>query len=243
MANILDGRVALITGGASGQGAEEARLFAAEGAKVVITDLNEDGGSALADALGEGAIFLRHDVASASDWEMIVKAATERFDKIDILVNNAGISGSGSVLDVSEEEMRRFMDINMLGALLGIQAVVPAMPDGGSIINISSSVALRGFPSLAAYGVSKWALRGLSRYAAQDLAPRKIRVNTILPGVIDTPMMRNSGGDMAKEVLKIIPLARFGEEREIAETALFLASDASAFMTGSELLADGGVNA
>ncbi|WP_157218945.1 SDR family NAD(P)-dependent oxidoreductase [Flavisphingomonas formosensis] len=240
----LDGKVAIITGGSRGQGAAEARLFLAEGASVVLTDLNPDG-AALAEELGERAAFLTHDVADRAGWAKVVETAESRFGRIDILINNAGITGYEPIDQITPERMQRYMDIHVHGALYGIQAVLPAMRrQGGAVVNVASTAALRGYPTYVGYGVSKWAMRGLTRYAAHDLVADGIRINTILPGGIDTPMLNQAeGAALIDAARNAVPMKRFGIAEEIARVALFLVSDASSYMTGAELVVDGGLNA
>jgi 3alpha(or 20beta)-hydroxysteroid dehydrogenase len=241
---LLEGKVALITGAARGQGAAEARLFHAEGASLVLTDINT-GGEALAAEFGERALFVRHDVSRREEWQTVAELARDRFGKVDILVNNAGIAGYEPVQTITAEQMQRYLDIHLMGALFGIQAIEPLMPaSGGSIVNIASTAALRGYRTYVGYGASKWALRGLSRYAAQDLVERSIRVNTVLPGGVDTPMLgQSAGAELIAAARAAVPMQRFGTADELARTVLFLASDLSSYMTGAELVVDGGLNA
>lgn len=241
----LDGKIAIITGAARGQGAAEARLFAAEGAKVILTDLDEATGTALAAELGEAALFHRHDVASRTDWDSVADLVHMRHGRADILVNNAGITGYEAVQSITAEQMQRYLDIHLFGALHGIQAIAPLMTgDSGSIINIASSAALRGLPGYVGYGVSKWALRGLTRYAANDLVGQNIRVNTVMPGGVETSMLAQSAGaDLINAARAQVPMKRFAAAEELARTVLFLASDQSSYMTGAEIVVDGGLNA
>lgn len=241
---LLEGKVAIITGGARGQGAEEARLFLEEGASVILTDLNPAGAD-LAAQLGEQAIFQLHDVASVADWKTVGDLARERFGKVDILVNNAGVAGWEPTQTVTADQIRRYFDIHVMGALFGMQAIVPLMPEsGGSIVNIASTAAIGSIPSYVGYGTSKWALRGLSRYAARDLIAQNVRVNCVLPGGVETEMLNaGGGGDLIDAARAMVPMNRFGEAGEIAQVVLFLASDKSSYMTGSEIIADGGMNA
>ena len=241
----LDGKVAIITGAARGQGEAEARLFHAEGASLVLTDLNP-AGETLAEMLGDRAVFMRHDVATQADWQAVADLAKRSFGKVDILVNNAGVTGIEPTGSITPAEMQRYLDIHVFGPLFGIQAIVPLMTaPGGSIVNIASVAALRGYPSYIGYGTSKWALRGLSRYAAYDLADRGIRVNTVLPGGVDTPMLNDAGApaELIDAVRNAVPMKRFASAHELAQTVLFLASDQSSYMTGAELIVDGGVSA
>ncbi|MDR7103643.1 3alpha(or 20beta)-hydroxysteroid dehydrogenase [Croceicoccus sp. BE223] len=211
---------------------------------MVITDINEDG-AATAEQLGPDCIFRRHDVASEKDWADVAGLAKEHFGKVDILVNNAGITGYEATETISPEAMRRYFDIHVMGALFGMQAVVPIMAEeGGSIINIASTAAVRGLPSYVGYGTSKWGLRGLSRYAAFDLVAKNIRVNCVMPGGVETEMLRQAAGqDLIDAARQSVPMKRFGTTSEIAQAVLFLASDQSSYMTGAELILDGGLNA
>lgn len=241
---ILAGKVAVVTGASRGQGEAEARLFHAEGAALVLTDLNP-AGKALAVELGSNAVFLRHDVSDQAGWANVARCAAAHFGKADILINNAGITGYEPVDRITVPEMQRYLDIHLYGALFGLQAIVPLMPEeGGAIVNIASTAALRGYAGYAGYGVSKWALRGLTRYAAHDLVSRRIRINTILPGGIDTPMLnRPEAAALIDAARAAVPMKRFGAAEEIARIALFLASDAASYLTGTEIVADGGLNA
>jgi len=241
----LTGKVLILTGAAGGQGRVAARLFAAAGARLVLTD-RDPGGSEVARTLGAGTIFLHHDVSRREDWEAIVAAAVAGFGGIDVLINNAGIAGRDDVQSLTPERMRGYLDVNLLGALNGIQAVLPAMRarGGGSIVNICSISALRSTPGLAGYGISKWALRGLSRYAAAELARHKVRVNLVLPGAVDVSMIKDGQSDAGKQAFAgQVPLKRLASSEEIAQAALFLASDAASYVTGSELVVDGGISA
>lgn len=240
---VLDGKVAVITGASRGQGEAEARLFHAEGASVLLTDISAAGDAVAAD-LGDRAAFHAHDVTSVADWAAVAAFARERFGKVDILVNNAGIAGYESVDEITPAQLQHYLDIHLFGAVYGIQAVLPLMGKGGSIINVASTAALRGYARYVGYGVSKWALRGLTRYAAQDLVSRGIRVNTILPGGVETPMLiRDDDGDLIQAARDAVPMKRFATARELAEAALHLASDRSSYMTGAEIVVDGGLNA
>ena len=242
----LDGRVALISGGARGQGEAEARLFHAEGAAVVIGDVLDDEGSALASALGDGAQFVHLDVSQEDQWAAAVDQVRESHARLDVLVNNAAILRFGSIRDTSVEDYRRVIDVNQLGVFLGMRAVVPLMTDqgSGSIINISSTEGTAGLAGLVAYASSKWAVRGLTKVAAMELGALGIRVNTILPGGVETPLVKSAGidGDISGWFTKL-PLGRIGQPSEIAQVALFLAGDASSYCTGAEIVADGGLTA
>jgi 3alpha(or 20beta)-hydroxysteroid dehydrogenase len=243
---LMDGKVAIITGAARGQGAAEARLFAEAGAKIVLTDLAEEAGNALAAELGENAIFIKHDVASEANWRIVADAAIARFGRIDALVNNAGITGYKSVLETDANELQRYLGIHVFGPHFGIQAVVPAMRQagGGAIVNIVSTAALRANPDFYAYGVSKWGLRGLTRYAAKDLVGFNIRVNAILPGGVETPMLGDSSASPIVDAARAaVPMKRFAQAEEIGRVALFLCSDYASYMTGTDVVVDGGLNA
>jgi 3alpha(or 20beta)-hydroxysteroid dehydrogenase len=241
----LQGKVALITGGARGQGADEARLFIAEGATVYITDVLEEQGEKTATALG--ARFMAQDVTSAARWTEIVSAIVAEHGRIDVLVNNAGVFKVARLLDTSEEDYDRIIAINQKGVFLGMQAVAPTMCDAGSgaIVNISSLAGLEGAPGAFAYGASKWAVRGMSRTAAQELGRFGVRVNSVHPGFIDTEMMSQTpavvSGKMEK-VMRLIPLGRTAEAEEVAKLVLFLSCDESSYCTGSEFTVDGGLH-
>ena len=239
----LQDRTALISGGARGQGAVEARLFAGEGANVVLTDVLDEEGERTADIIG--GRFLHHDVTSEEEWAAVVARAVELHGGIDILVNNAGIYRIGSLLETSLEEYRSVIEVNQVGVFLGMRAVAPAMIEGGggSIVNISSLAGLRGGGGGIAYGASKWAVRGMTKSAAVALAPHGIRVNSIHPGVIETPMLGDTSMAVPGNIERFAegaPLGRIGQPEEVARLALFLASDESAYSTGSEFIVDGG---
>ena len=244
----LAGKVAFISGGARGMGAAEVRLFCAEGASVAFGDVLEEEGSALAAEISEKggqALFLPLDVTSAAQWQAVIEATVARFGKLDILVNNAGVSGAGLVEDVSEAEWDRVMDINAKGVFLGTKTVLPVLRHngGGSIINISSQLALVAVDnSSSQYMASKGAVRILTKATAIQYAKDGIRANSVHPGPIATPM--TEGGrtdpDRYNTTVSRIPLGRYGEPDDVAYGVLFLASDESSFMTGSELVIDGG---
>jgi 3alpha(or 20beta)-hydroxysteroid dehydrogenase len=247
----LEGKVALITGGARGMGASEAQLFIDEGAKVVITDILDDQGKETARRLspdGSRCVFYHHDVTSESDWELVVADAIAAFGQIDVLVNNAGIFEQGSILDTSLSQFERTMDINVTGVFLGMKTVAPHMVQRkqGSIINISSVAGLNGTPGFIAYGASKWAVRGMTKGVAKELAPFGVRVNSIHPGIIDTPMLQtfDDAGEGVREMVRTrIPLGYEAEPIHVARLALYLGSDDSAYSTGSEFIVDGGWSA
>jgi 3alpha(or 20beta)-hydroxysteroid dehydrogenase len=242
----LDGRVALITGGARGQGEAEARLFHEEGASVVVADILDEEGAALAGSLGEGAEYVHLDVSDETQWAAAIDGIRQRHEHIDVLVNNAAILRFGTIRDTSLEDYLKVLQINQVGVFLGMRAVVPVMSDqgGGSIINISSTEGTAGLAGLVAYASTKWAVRGLTKVGAMELGSLGIRVNTILPGGVETPLVKSAGidGDISGWFTKL-PLGRIGQPSEIAHVALFLASDASSYCTGAEIVADGGLTA
>lgn len=242
----LDGKVAIVTGGAQGQGEAIVRAFVAEGASVAIADINEAGGQALSDELGDRAHFTRHDVSDPVSWEALVADTNERFGAVDVLVNNAGILRFGDIDKMPLAEAQLVWGVNLQGCFLGMQAVTPTMKrnGGGSIINASSVEGLGGMGSLVAYCGSKWAIRGMTKAASHELARRKIRVNSVHPGMIDTPMTQEFGGDAAMEFgATKVPMRRVGTPADIAPTYVFLASDESSYITGAEIAVDGGVTA
>jgi len=240
----LQDKVAIITGAASGQGAAEARLFAAEGAKVVITDVNDGGGRKVADDIGADAVFIHHDVADEISWKNVIRATLEAFDKINILINNAGVYRPKPFQETDAQLLTFHYRVNVLGVFLGMQAVYPFMlTTGGAIVNISSGAGVRGYPGLFAYAGSKWMVRGLSKCAAVDLAKTGIRVNTILPGLIDTPMLGENSEEYLEQLTRLVPAGRLGTADEVAEAALYLASDAAAYVSGAELAVCGALMA
>lgn len=240
----LEGKVAIITGGAQGMGETHARRFVKEGAKVVLTDILEEKGQALADELGENALFLKQDVTSAAEWETVVAKAEEAFGPVNVLVNNAGISMAKSILQITEEEYRRIVDINQTSVFLGMKTTIPSMQKagGGSIVNVSSINGLVG--GAIGYTDTKFAVRGMTKAAAVECAHYGIRVNSVHPGVIATPMIvQEDQKAQIEEFAKQIPLKRIAESEEITNLVLFLASDESSYSTGSEFVADGGITA
>jgi NAD(P)-dependent dehydrogenase (short-subunit alcohol dehydrogenase family) len=241
----LAGKTALVTGAARGIGAGIASLFAAEGAAVVIADILDQRGEALAADIataGGKAVYLHLDVTSQADWARAVDNAIERFGRIDILVNNAGINDRLSIIGTSIASWRQVMAVNLDGMLFGLRAVAPVMRDGGggSVVNMASAAGLTG-TGFAAYSASKWAIRGLTRCAALEFAPWRIRVNAICPGLVLTEL--NEGQPYLEPVARANPLGRAGTVDDIARLALFLASDASAYMTGQDHVIDGGTTA
>ena len=242
----LDGRVAIVTGGARGQGGAEATLFRAEGAEVVITDVLRDEGEALAAEIG--ATFVAHDVRSEEAWVAVVGETRERHGRIDVLVNNAGIFQLGRLVDTDLETYRRIIDVNQVGVFLGMRAVAPTMIEqqSGSIVNISSVAGLRAAPGGFAYGASKFAVTGMTKSAATELVRHGIRVNSIHPGMIETDMMTEVTGGNAErhdKFARSVPMRRPADPGEVASLALFLASDDSGYSTGSEFVIDGGMTA
>ena len=240
----LEGKVAIITGAARGMGAAHARRFVAEGAKVVLTDLNVEEGTALASELGENALFVQQNVTSADEWANVVAQAEKAFGPVNVLVNNAGISVSKSFLQMTEEEYRRIVDINQVSVFLGLKTVVPSMQKagGGSIVNISSINGIVG--GAVGYTDTKFAVRGMTKAAAMECSHYGIRVNSVHPGVIETPMVTQGDSvEAIKEFAKHIPLKRMAQPEEVTNLVLFLASDESSYSTGSEFIADGGLTA
>ena len=238
----FDGKVILISGGARGQGAAESRLLVQQGAKVVIADLLEKEGTELAKQLGSAAKFVRCDVTVEADWARAVQAA-ESLGGLHGLVNNAAIYQPRRLMETDLDLWNRHLTINQTGCFLGMKAVVAPMErsGGGSIVNISSGAGLRGSPQAFAYSTTKWALRGMTKAASMDLARRKIRVNSIHPGPIETDMLTEWSGDQREKRLKSVPMRRTGSADEVAHAVLFLLSDESSYVTGAELAVDGGV--
>ena len=247
----LDGKVALISGGARGQGAAEARMFAREGAKVVIGDVLDAEGTSVAAEIAESggdALFVHLDVTHEEGWRSAIGAAVSSFGKLDVLVNNAGIWRRGRVEDTTVEDWDTIMDVNAKGVFLGTKLAIPEMrkAGGGSIINISSTAGLVGGPRSSAYTASKGAVRLFTKATAIQYAKEGIRANSIHPGPIETAMIQQvwQGDEQNREeAIARTPLGRIGTPEDIAYGALFLASDESSFMTGSELVIDGGSTA
>jgi len=238
----VDGKVALISGGAQGMGAEDARALIAEGAKVVIGDILDDKGQALADEINaetpDAIRYVPLDVTQADQWEAAVATAVDTFGKLDVLVNNAGTVALGQIGKFDMVKWQRVIDVNLTGTFLGMQATVEAMKTagGGSIINVSSIEGLRGAVMVHPYVASKWAVRGLTKSAALELGPHNIRVNSLHPGFIRTPMTKHFPDNMLR-----IPLGRPGQPDEVATFVVFLASDESRYSTGAEFVVDGGL--
>ena len=242
----LEGKVALISGGARGMGAVEAAMFAQEGAKVVIGDVLDAEGEAVAASIPDGVCsFIRLDVTSEDEWRAAIALAVERYGKLDVLVNNAGVGATSMIEDTSEAEWDRVMDINAKGVFLGTKYAIPQMrrAGGGSIINISSQLGIVGMDiSSPQYQASKGAVRLLTKSTAIQYAAEGIRCNSVHPGPINTPMTASRRSDPAIQSLMVsrVPLGRYGEPIEVAYGVLYFASDEASFVTGSELVIDGG---
>jgi 3alpha(or 20beta)-hydroxysteroid dehydrogenase len=238
----LTGKVAIITGAARGFGAQTATLFAARGAKVLVTDA-DDGTAEVAASIGDNARAMKLDVTSEADWSAAFGEAEQAFGRVDILVNNAGIMSPGSLQETSAAMFESFFRVNQLGVLLGMKAAVdPLTRSGrGAIVNLSSCLAMRGVKGNIGYAATKWAVRGLTKCAALELAPLGIRVNAVMPGAGQTRMLDPFGEDVRNEMLAGIPFGRFGKASEIAEVIAFLASDAASYVSGAELSVDGAV--
>ena len=240
----LDGKVALITGGARGQGEAEGQRFREEGAEVYLTDVLIEQGQAAAAAIG--ATFIEHDVTDSDAWSRAIERIEKEKGRLDVLVNNAGIFQMKGMVETERELWDRTIAINQTGVFLGLQAVAPVMirQGSGSMINISSVAGLRGSGGAFAYGASKWAVRGMTKSAAQELSPHGVRVNSIHPGIIETAMVDEfSRKGINERVRQQIPMGHYAEVSEVANLALFLASDESRYCSGSEFVVDGGLTA
>lgn len=244
--NRLAGKVVIITGAAMGQGAAEAKMYAQEGASIVATDMQE---ALLQEVVGEitsaggKAIAVKHDVASDADWKNVVEKAVQAFGKVDVLVNNAGVSTDKKLDQFDLEHWNKVLNINLTGCIVGMKYVVPEMKKvgGGSIIHISSIAGLVALNYTNAYTASKGALRALAKASAVELAPDNIRVNSVHPGIIVTPMIQEALDQGAQQMFEMgTPLPRLGKPEDIAYGVLFLASDESSFVTGTEMVIDGG---
>ncbi|MFI9822902.1 SDR family NAD(P)-dependent oxidoreductase [Streptomyces sp. NPDC052013] len=244
----LDGRVVFVTGAARGQGEQEARLFAQEGARVVVADVLDDPGQAVAKEIG--ARYVRLDVGREDDWQAAVAVVRETYGRIDGLVNNAGILRFNSLLDTPLDEFMEVVRVNQVGCFLGIRTVGREMARGGTIVNTASYTGLTGMAAVGAYAASKHAILGLTRVAALELAARGIRVNAVCPGAVDTPMSRPAaaGGEGGEEEARaiegfyrrLVPLGRMGRAEEVARLALFLSCEDSSYITGQPFVIDGG---
>jgi 3alpha(or 20beta)-hydroxysteroid dehydrogenase len=243
----LKDKVAIITGAARGQGEATARLFASEGCSVVMTDVLSTEGETVAADIGGDTIFMHHDISDEDAWARVVGEAIARFGKIDILVNNAAIPLFNPIENTTGADVLRLFTVNGLGPFLGIKAVLPHMKEArsGSIVNISSVNGLRGTTGMSAYDMTKWAVRGLTKTIALEAAAYNVRVNSVHPGAIDTPMLNPTGdpetGKLACDLG--IPFRRVGKPGEIAAASLFLASDDASYVSGAELAVDGAWNA
>ncbi|HUP72648.1 MAG TPA: SDR family oxidoreductase [Acidimicrobiales bacterium] len=244
MTDKLGGKVALITGAGRGQGLAEARLFRSEGASVVLADIRFDDRASIEQEFADTGLVVDLDVGEPEQWQAVVEAARQRFGGIDVLINNAGIvAPSAAIIDLDLDLYQRVIRVNQIGPLLGIKFVAPSIiaRGGGAIVNVSSVAGLGAIPGAAPYVSSKFATRGLTKVAAIELGPHKVRVNSIHPGGVDTPMLRES--ESAKRINyepKNLPLGRIAQPEEVARLALFLACDDSSYCTGSEFVIDGG---
>ncbi|MEU6088990.1 glucose 1-dehydrogenase [Streptomyces sp. NPDC047085] len=245
----LDGRVVIVTGAARGQGEQEARLFVAEGARVVVADVLDDLGGALAKEIG--ATYVHLDVGVEEEWKAAVAAAKKAYGRLDGLVNNAGILRFNALVDTPLDEFMQVVQVNQVGCFLGMKTVAPELADGGTIVNTASYTALTGMAAVGTYAATKHAVLGLTRVAALELASRRIRVNAICPGAIDTAMSNPARLDpdadpeeMSRALdelyRKLVPLGRVGQPEEVARLALFLTSDDSSYITGQPFVIDGG---
>ncbi|WP_313799597.1 glucose 1-dehydrogenase [Cytobacillus sp.] len=240
----LNEKVAIITGGARGMGASHVRAFIKEGAKVMIADILEQEGKALANELGENVKFIKLDVTKRANWEEVVAETEKAFGPINVLVNNAGISMNRSIEETSEEDYRRILDINQVSVFLGMKSVIPSMKkgNGGSIVNISSINGLVG--GAIGYTDTKFAVRGMTKAAALELSRFGIRVNSVHPGVIETPMiLQEDSKEAIQEFAKYIPSGRVAKPEEVSNLVVYLASEESSYSTGSEFVVDGGLTA
>lgn len=247
----LDGKVAIITGAARGQGAAHAKAFIEEGAMVAITDILTEEGSQLAEQLGANCRFYQHDVTSLEEWESIISDVENTFGPVNILVNNAGIGFKKSILDMTEEEYRKIIDVNQVSVFLGMKSVIPSMLkiNSGSIVNISSIAGLLGSKDgSVAYDASKFAVTGMTKSIGLEMAHTGIRVNSVHPGIIMTPMVMTKDEnptvvDSIGKLLNHVPMQRGATPEEVTNLVLFLASDDSSYSTGSEFIIDGGLTA
>jgi len=246
MAGRLDGKVALITGAARGQGAAEAELFVAEGARVAVTDVLDPEGRAVAAALGDAALYRHLDVTVEADWRAAVERVTAAWGRLDVLVNNAGIGVPPRGIEHEDPaDHRRVVDVNLEGVYLGMRAVVPVMARqaSGSIVNVSSIDGIVGVAGMTTYAATKFAVTGMTRTAALELGRRGIRVNSVHPGVIETPLVQRAPRevlDRLQQVLDRQAIPRMGTAKEVAHLVLFLASDESSYCTGGQFVVDGG---
>ncbi|WP_188194786.1 SDR family NAD(P)-dependent oxidoreductase [Nonomuraea sp. SYSU D8015] len=241
----VSGKVVVVTGAARGQGAAEVEALAREGATVVAADVLDGEGRALADRLTDEGLqvsYVSLDVRDQRAWDDLAALLRERHGRVDALVNNAGVAARDRIPHVDPQVWQRTFDINVTGPLLGIQALVPLMSAGASIVNVCSVAAMAGHVA-AAYTASKWALRGLTRSASLELGERGIRVNAVMPGLIETPLMASASPAFTGAALAEIPLGRAGTPADVAPLMVFLVSDESAYVNGAELVVDGGLTA
>ncbi len=244
----LTGKVALITGAAGGIGASAAGAMAEQGATLALTDADGAAVRRVAEELDHAASSRPHDVTSETDWADVTSWVLELHGRVDVLVNNAGVFLAGPLGETSVEDFRRVLDVNLTGVFLGMRAIAPVMAEqgSGSIINVSSLAGLIGSPYLSAYAASKWGVRGITKVVAKELAPAGVRVNSVHPGQIDTDMntrQREATPELIDRLIRAIPLKRIGAPEEVAQALVYLAADESLYVTGSELVIDGGVSA
>ena len=244
MSGRLSGKTAIITGAARGMGEATARLFASEGANVILTDVMEEEGAAVAKDIGGDAVFIKHDVSTDDGWANVVSETVDKHGTIDVLINNAGLVHFTPIEHFNPADAEKILGVNTVGPMLGTKHVSPVMKKAGkgSIVNISSVDGLRGCNGLTLYTASKWALRGLTKSLAYELGTSGIRVNSVHPGGVNTPMGNSRGlpADQLSMAFRRVPLQRIGEPEEVAQASLFLASDDSSYITGAELAVDGG---
>jgi 3alpha(or 20beta)-hydroxysteroid dehydrogenase len=242
MGTRLAGKVAIITGASRGQGAATAKLFAAEGAQVMLADVSAPDPCLVASLEGD-AHFMRHDVSDATGWRDLVTATQKEFGRVNILINNAGVYRPSGLADTDDALWEFHYRVNQLGVFLGMRSVIDAMcaSGGGAIVNVSSNAGIAHVPGIFAYATTKWAVRGMSKLAASELAGHGIRVNVVFPGIIDTPMLGDNTPERLEMYRNMIPMKRMGAPEEVARLSLFLASDEASYITGAEVSVDGGI--
>lgn len=241
---IFDGKVVLVTGGARGQGAEHARGFVVEGAYVFITDILDEDGRSVEESLAGSCSYLHHDVSSEADWVRVIETISTEKGRLDVLVNNAGIYAGFSIAETSADFFQKVMQVNQFGTFLGMKTAIDLLRRTGdaSIINISSAAGLSGFPRTVAYGSTKWAINGMTRVAALELAP-DIRVNAVCPGLVDTKMLDANSAEYNQAGVDATPFERSAQPKEITDLVLFLASSKASYITGATIPIDGGSTA